>query len=270
MPSILAVNCAPHFNLSLEIISLSMSSEAERWLSRRRLSWLRYISANRSWSVRYENSCTVFSRNSSTSTSDSFSLEPVFSSLSQKEEMRSAVLNLPTSLLTRSLKASLSAFWNRVFPWNCSLTIRMYLSCTPSRSLMNCGSSLVSFSFSLLSTLASRCSIFSFPISVMWDLKMSAMGTRPSVMRLKRRCMRARSPTISLTSKTRQPEPSFSNSSASLFSNSSVSSTLSSLGSDSLFRYAATRPFSSSRACSTLSMYAGVLSCAIHVSALLA
>jgi hypothetical protein len=38
---------------------------------------------------------------------------------SQKEAIRSAVLNLPTSLLTRSLKASLRAFWNSVFPPNC-------------------------------------------------------------------------------------------------------------------------------------------------------
>jgi hypothetical protein len=33
--SILVVNCAPHFNLSFPIMSLSMSSDAERWFNNR-------------------------------------------------------------------------------------------------------------------------------------------------------------------------------------------------------------------------------------------
>jgi hypothetical protein len=43
---------------------------------------------------------------------------------SQKEAIRSAVLNLPTSRLTRSLNASFRAFWNSVLPPNCVCVCR--------------------------------------------------------------------------------------------------------------------------------------------------
>ena len=42
--------------------------------------------------------------------------------LSQKVATRSAVLNFPASLLTRSLKASFKAFWKSVLPPNCAVT----------------------------------------------------------------------------------------------------------------------------------------------------
>ena len=58
----------------------------------------------------------TFSRKVSISASESFSADPVFMMRSQKDEISSAVLNLPTSRFTSSTKASFSARWNRALP----------------------------------------------------------------------------------------------------------------------------------------------------------